>query len=277
MIYLLTGQPGTGKSTVAVQLAIERYASNGRRVVANFPIDFSPICSKADSALSRASVSVIADRPARADLDAIGLGGETEEQAGLLIIDEAGIWLNARTWAGNDREGIIDWLTQSRKRYWDVVLIAQSPGMLDKQVREAVCEGVARIRRTDRVRIAGMRMPRVHVAVVRYGLDVNAPQLERWVYRGLEAHQCFGSYRLFGSDSYPYSVLPATLTRWRYFVPTHWLKVRSWFSQFFGGPSLLPPKRFKPRAKLPLVQLVMGLPAAQRERHMQRLMALQAV
>lgn len=216
MIYLLTGQPGTGKSTVAVDRAIMEYAAAGRRVVANFPIDFAPICNRSGTNLSRAVVEVIPDRPTRADLDLTGFGGVSEEKAGLLIVDEAGIWLNARTWAGKDRELIIDWLTQSRKRYWDIILISQSVHMLDKMVREAVCEGIARIRRLDRVKFLGVRLPRLHIGTVRYGIEANAPVLERWFYRGAMAHKCFGSYRLFGAESTHYSVLPAELSKLRY-------------------------------------------------------------
>src|SRR5207253_1790768 len=156
------------------------------------PIDFAPVALRRGSHLSRASVQVLPDRPSRADLDAIGIGAregeEREERAGMLFVDEAGGWLNSRTWHGADREAIIDWLTQSRKRFWDIYLIAQAPAMLDKQVREAVCEAVVRIRRFDRFRVMGVSMPRCHIAIVRYGLDSNAPVIERWFYRGSDAH-----------------------------------------------------------------------------------------
>lgn len=230
MIYLITGWPGAGKSTVAVQHAIYRYACQARRVVANFPVDFAPVATLRRSHLAGASCEVLPDRPTRRDLDALGMGGESEETAGMLIVDEAGGWLNARTWASTakldpvtgekttERELIIDWLTQSRKRYWDVYIIAQAPAMLDKQVREAVCELVVRIRRLDRFRLAGMSLPRMHIAIVRYGLDTNGPVVERWYYRGGEAHRCFMSYRLFGPEATGYCVLPARDTKWR-FVP----------------------------------------------------------
>jgi len=225
VIYLLTGAPGAGKSTVAVQRAIWKYAAEGRRVVANFPMDFAPICGNPQSKLSRSTCYVIPDRPTREDLEGLGQGGEHEEVAGLLIVDEAGSWLNARTWQGKDRDAIIDWLTQSRKRRWDVILIAQAAVMLDKQVREAVCETVVRIRRLDRWKILGVAMPRVHIAIVRYGLEQSAPVIERWIYRGIEAQQCFGSYRVFGADSAHYSTLTAWHTKFRYFTGPRWQRI----------------------------------------------------
>lgn len=265
MIYFLGGYPGAGKSTVAVQHALHRYAAQGRRVVANFPMDFAPACTRRNSKLSRAVVEVIPDRPSRADLDAIGMGGEHEHEAGLLIIDEAGTWLNARTWQGQNRDQIIDWLTQSRKRYWDIILIAQAPTMLDKQVRDAVCECVARIRRLDRKKVAGVKLPRVHFAIVRYGLEANAPVLERWVYTGKEAQKCFMSYRLFGSDAAHYSVLPATITRWRH--------ERSAWDKLFA-PS--PRKRATP-APSPKLAPLMQLPPDARVRVVRNLLACGAL
>lgn len=214
MIYLVTGWPGAGKSTIAVQHAIHRYASKGRRVVSNFPIDFAAVSATREGKIARASCYVIPDRPTRADLDLVGFGGESEEKAGLLIVDEAGGWLNARTWNASERDKIIDWLTQSRKFYWDIILIAQAANMLDKQVREAVCELVVRIRRLDRVKVLGISLPKAHFGIVRYGLDANAPVTEKWIYRGTDAHKCFMSYRIFGGDAAHYNVLPASISKW---------------------------------------------------------------
>jgi len=222
VIYLVAGWPGAGKSTICVSHAIERYLAAGRRVAANFPIDVSPMCLRRGSKLSQGVVRVVPDRPTRADLDSLGVGGEREELAGMLLVDEAGGWLNARSWQGGEREAIIDWLTQSRKRYWDVYLVAQAPAMLDRQVREAVCEAVVRIRRLDRWRILGLRLPRLHIGLVRYGLEPNAPLIERWIYRGTEVHRCFGSYRLFGEARGHYSMLPATMSKWRYLPTRVW-------------------------------------------------------
>jgi hypothetical protein len=260
LIYLLTGQPGTGKSTLLVEHAINRYAAQGRRVACNFPIDFAPVCRRPDSLLSRASCQVIPDRPTRADLDLIGYGSEIqrEEHFGLLAIDEAGVWLNSRSWAGQEREKLIDWLSQSRKRCWDIILVAQGTDMIDKQVRNAIVEGVVKIRRTDRLRILGVKLPRVHIGIARYGVEANAPVIERWFYRGADAHRCFGSYRLFGADAAHYSVLPATQTKWPYVRRFELAKFLAALWQALGfGPDggkpmgwrqrLQDGRRFKPR------------------------------
>lgn len=224
MIHLLYGQPGTGKSTLATGIARE-YASEGRKVATNYHVDWSPVSNRPDGAMARAWCTVLPDRPAINDLMCIGLGwheGEfgREDRAGLLVIDEAGPWLNSRTWSDKNRAEIIDWFLHSRKRGWDVVLIAQAPSLLDKQVRDAVIEGYARCRRMDRVKVPvlGLAMPRIHVAVARYGLDQNAPVLQRWWYRGGDIHKCYQSYQIFAQGDAveaPYSTLPPRLTKWR--------------------------------------------------------------
>lgn len=251
MIYLLYGQPGTGKSTLAAGIALD-YLRAGRRVVANFAIDPAPACYSRRSKLMDASVMVLPSRPSFSYFPLIGLGwtdpeneAGREDRAGLLVIDEAGPWLDSRRWQDSDRPKIIDWLLQSRKRGWDVVLIAQHPGLIDKQVRDAVVEGYCRIRRTDRMKFFNLfRLPRLHVGVVRYGLDANAPVLERYAYRGRLEHKCFQSYALFSAvdDFGLFSVLPPRLTR---------------YGQPKPSARPLPPPL---RPKLPHVAEVMSLP-----------------
>jgi hypothetical protein len=136
------------------------------------------------SALSRAVVEVLPGRPTASDLRALGRGGVSEERAGLLILDECATWLNARTWHGVERQKVIDWFLHSRKLGWDVILIVQHASALDKQVREMICEFLVTCRRLDRFRVAGVRLPRVHVASVHYGLGPYDLVADRWVYRG---------------------------------------------------------------------------------------------
>ena len=220
MNSLFYGQPGTGKSTLATGVAI-KYASEGRRVAANYYIDFSAACNSPKSKIASSSAVIIPSRPSFQILESLGLGWhdgakKLEDKNGLLIIDEAGGWLNSRSWQAQDRLKIIDWLLQARKRGWDVLLIAKHPSILDKQVREAVVEGYARVRRMDRLKLFSfIPLPRIHIAILRYGLELTAPVLERFIFRGQIEQQCFHSYDLFGTDSESaiYSVLPARITK----------------------------------------------------------------
>jgi hypothetical protein len=226
VIILLYGQPGTGKSTLATGMILDALRDN-KHVVSNFAVDAAPACLRPDTHLSRGHVEVIPARPSYEELHAIGKGWKTEDdfgredRSGLLVLDEVGGWINSRSWNTKDRQLIIDWFLHSRKRGWDIIFIAQHPNLIDKQVREAVVEGYARIRRTDRMSIPflGIKLPRMHIAVARYGLEQNAPKLQSWMYRGGTEQKCFASYALFDSDldevCGSYCTLPARITRWK--------------------------------------------------------------
>lgn len=278
-VYLVTGRLGAGKSLVAVGKARE-YAEAGRRVAANFHIDLAPVARRRGSKVSQASVTVIPARPSALELASLGVGGEREERAGLLILDECGTFLNAREWSAKDRKEVIHWLLHSRKLGWDVMLLVQHQSMLDKQIREAVCEFLVTCRRLDRMKIPivswllpwKVTWPRVHVAQVRYGLGVNDPTAETWIYRGVELFACYSTKWVSVADTGEgcYSVLPALLTKWRYEV----LK-RGFLLRLLRGPGAGARKVVK--VKNPLLVLLSRLPAGERMKHWHRLHALGAV
>jgi hypothetical protein len=275
LITLLYGQPGTGKTTLATSILID-YASQGRKVAANYHVDLAPASNNRKGLIAQQWVTVLPDRPTFEQLKSVGFGWQAKDQgredrAGLLVIDEAGPWLNSRQWNDKERPEIIDWLLHSRKRGWDIVFIAQAPTLLDKQVREAVIEGYARCRRTDRMKfpMTKISLPRFHVAICRYGLGPNEPVLERWVYRGGDAHKCFDSHALFDEGSGPggpYSTLPPAITKWRdYMTPlARWLESRK-------------PVAPEPKPKHRLAHLISQLPPDQRVKHWQRFAQLGAL
>lgn len=274
VITLLYGQPGTGKSTLSTGIILD-HLRQGRRVVSNYPVDAAPGCIRANGELRNASVEVLPSRPSFEVLSSIGIGWSNpadfgrEDRSGLLVIDECGPWLSSRKWNDKERDVIIDWLLHSRKRGWDIVLIAQAPGLVDKQVREAVIESYARCRRSDRMKVPfiGVKLPRFHIAVARYGLDQNAPVLERWVYRGAIEHKCYQSYALFDAveENGVYCTLPPRLTRW-----AGHKSIRERLAAWFAPPAV----SLKP--KLPLVEMLANLSPDQALKHWRRLDALGA-
>lgn len=180
MFSVVTGRLGSGKSLFVASL-IEDAARRGKRIVANFDLDFS-----AYSFSSPLDCTVIPTRPTSQILADLGRGSEMESDPGLMVIDEGAMILNARTWNDKDREKVIAWFAMSRKLNWDVYIIIQHVSALDKQIREMFCEIYITCMRLDRIKVPLLHaaLPRVHIAVGRYGSQPNAPVTQRWIYRG---------------------------------------------------------------------------------------------
>lgn len=202
MIFGLTGKVGSGKNLFALAL-IEKYAFQGRRVVANFGTNLAPLLTWWDRVRGRTVpvVEQLPGRPSYEDIQALGKGGPREHRAGLLVLDECGPLLNAREWQDKSRGQFIDWLLHSRKLAWDVVLIVQNIGIVDKQIRISCIESLITVRRMDRLKWMGLRLPRMHLAVERYGTEMHAPIAERTFFRGSRYFKCYDTTELLGEFS----------------------------------------------------------------------------
>jgi len=200
-ITAVTGKVGSGKNLYAIQRIVE-YAFQGRRVVANFRVDLRPLQPMLQRLLGRdcPSVEHLPGRPTYDDLRRLGKGGPREHRSGLLVLDECGPLFNARSWQDKDRAQVIDWFLHSRKLAWDCLLIVQNIGLVDKQIRIAVIESLVTLKRLDRMRILGLPLPRVHLAVERYGTEPAAPVAQRTVFRGSRYFKAYDTTELLGED-----------------------------------------------------------------------------
>lgn len=180
MFSVVTGRLGSGKSLFVASLIADA-ARRGKRIVANFDLDFSRYTFN-----TPLDCTVIPTRPTSDILASVGRGSDRESDPGLMVIDEGAMILNARTWNDKDREKVISWFAMSRKLNWDVYVIIQHVSALDKQIREMFCEVYVTCMRLDRIKIPLIHaaLPRVHIAIGRYGSQPNAPVTQRWIYRG---------------------------------------------------------------------------------------------
>lgn len=197
MFSVVTGRLGSGKSLFVASL-IEDAARRGKRIVANFELDFSQYAFS-----TPLDCTVIPTRPTSKILQEVGRGSDREDEPGLMVIDEGAMILNARTWNDKDREKVIAWFAMSRKLNWDVYVIIQHVSALDKQIREMFCEIYVTCMRLDRIKIPllGAALPRIHVAVGRYGSQPNAPVTQRWIYRGnKKLYSLYNTSHIFDPD-----------------------------------------------------------------------------
>ena len=132
MIELYSGTPGSGKSFHAT----ERIYYNlrfGRNVIANFPLKSIPKQKGIFLYLPNEELTI----KALVEFAKNNHKNFKESQT-LIVIDEAGIKFNARSWADKDRLNWLNFLSQHRKFGFDVVLISQADIMLDKQIRQFI-------------------------------------------------------------------------------------------------------------------------------------------
>lgn len=210
-VWSVEGKLGTGKTKFCVWRA-QAAIREGRRVASNVDLFLEHLVPE-----RRASYIRIPDKPSASDLEAIGHGNPesyNEDMNGVLILDELGTWLNSRSFGDKDRAGVIDWLIHARKHGWDVYLIVQDSGMIDKQVRESLIEYQCRCIRLDKIKIPVIGsllgifnkrwryLPRMHVTTARVGYGVNAIVAERWMYRGDDLHQAYDTRQVF-TDKWP--------------------------------------------------------------------------
>ncbi len=282
-IYLVTGKLGSGKSLACVGRMRDALI-DGRRIATNIDVKLEVLFPRRPRGRN---VVRLPDKPSVFDLEALGVGNASydETKNGIIILDELATWLNSREWADKARQPVIDWLVHSRKHGWDVMFIAQDASQIDRQVRQALVEYLVVCRRLDRLRMPIIgpilqsltlgfydgRLPRVHIAAVRYGTEAHAMVAERWVYMGNELFAAYNTRQIF-SDGYedgPFSVLAAN-----YFaapgigllerVRRCWRKDRN------------PVTRTRVVKPHPLRVLLEKLPAEDRIRHFQRLERLGA-
>lgn len=135
MIYLYSGLPGSGKSYhIAHDIWLSAKFGRGRsHYICNFPVNVP-------------NVDVLPPRDFTVD-DVLDIHARyaathdvTREGQIKLVIDECGMLFNPRSW-NDPKVRRMDWInffSQHRKLNFDIILIAQDIGMLDKQIRPLI-------------------------------------------------------------------------------------------------------------------------------------------
>lgn len=269
MFYYLTGRLGSGKNLVAVDRIREKLLA-GRPVATNINLDLRALLG--DKAPQHV-VHRLPDFPTADDMHAIGevVNDDDEDRNGLVVLDEGGMMLNARQWGDGGRHELIKWFLHSRKLGWDVIVIAQALGMVDKQLREACSEYVISMRRWDRMSVPLLgwfvkvitfgfftpRFPRVHTAAVMYGTGPSAMHADTWHVRGTGL---FGAYPTKQRFSAAYEHATFSMLRYGSLVPAKLKRTEE------GAPVSAQPARVRPpvKPKLPWVERVCKLPPDRR-------------
>ncbi len=156
MATFLEGTRGSGKSKYAVQ-KIQRYLNENRRVCTNLDLFLEHLQPENN----KSHYIRLPDFPRSIDLLSVGKAYDSldhddpdtydENKNGLIVIDELLTSFNSRNWNDPDRLEVINWIVQSRKFGWDLYLIGQDFGSIDKQIQDTVIDEIIVCRSSEKL------------------------------------------------------------------------------------------------------------------------------
>ena len=139
MIDLYSGTPGSGKSLHTAE-RLYFWLRAGRPAICNFEIDLKKVNKKHPEKLQFLVIDNSELTPAfLISYSREYFSGRTKkEDSILLVIDEAQLIFNARTWQQAGRSDWLEFFSNHRKYGYHVILIAQFDRMLDRQIRSVI-------------------------------------------------------------------------------------------------------------------------------------------
>lgn len=295
--FAVTGKKRSGKGLFCAGL-IRDALLEGRRVATNMDIWPENLVSP----LNKGTIIRLPDCPTAADMEAIGKGYEgddiDDEKNGIIVLDEASKFFNARSWGDKERQPLLDWLIHSGKLRWHVYYQMQGLSQVDKQLRDTQVEYHIAVKRTDKwpipfvTTIAGafglnVRWPKMHVGIIKHGIERDSLLVDRKWYLAKDIHGGYDTEQKFLDRDHHlacgmHTVLSAWHLKGRYLPPPPPYLIRLFYSlvgvdwvkrlEAKAAAAAPPPARSKHR----LAVLLSRLPEPDRIRHFQRLEKLGA-
>jgi zona occludens toxin len=224
VIAIVTGPPGSGKSYYAVRKMIDSLEA-GKYVATNLALEDDWIPRAVNrhplrwampgrrAALKRRwsehSIHCAGD-DALNELLNIRLRGRGEGR-GVMVLDEAHHWMNARTWKDEDRLRLLRFFSSHRHFGWDVYLLTQDLHNIDRQVR-ALFEYHITLRNLRKMKVAGIPVSPVNLFLAIWQWHSGAKSIvKREAYRLNYAAKLYDTHGLAGqlADDDSVTWLPA--------------------------------------------------------------------
>lgn len=134
MIRCYTGVPGSGKSLHVIR-QIVAYLQAGKKVIANFPLLVDKVPKNTGRYFfmpnERLTVSYLMQFSKT-------MHAPKQENQTLLVIDEASVKFNSRTFMEKDRLAFLSFFAQHRKYGFQIILVQQDLRQIDRQIRDMV-------------------------------------------------------------------------------------------------------------------------------------------
>ncbi|WAR44569.1 zonular occludens toxin domain-containing protein [Methylomonas rapida] len=209
--WIIQGVRGEGKSLCAVA-KMREYLSRGCPVATNLDLYLENLLPEDNNSIAYR----LPDRPRYEDFLALPPAYDpkykNEDKNGLIVLDELALWLNSRSWKEKGRKEIIEWLLLSRKDHWDLILLTQDHELIDKQIKNTLCDYLVQASRSDRRKIPYLGpflefifldgyMPKFHLYDVYYGMNFNDSRVEQWRYRGTDIYNGYDTNQRFNDGN----------------------------------------------------------------------------
>lgn len=197
-VEFVTGKLGSGKSLYAIR-RIQAHLKQGLRVATNLDL-YPENLTRYDNTSAPIRIP---DRPRLDDLDFLGTGCDAydEKRFGLLVLDECSHFLNARTWNQKDRAELLNWFTMARKLRWHILFLVQDIDMMDKQVRNALCQYLVVCRDMSSVKLFKVSLPKSHLVLKFFGDTTSSPVVDRHFFRAAELYKGYDTEQVFHEDT----------------------------------------------------------------------------
>ena len=201
-IYLYSGTPGSGKSLHATRDIRDYLKYKKLNVIANYEVI---VDERWQGSFNYVENSLL--EPGRLCDFARDLFRKQpfREDSILLVIDEAQLIFNSRTWSENDRLSWIKFFSQHRKFGYKIIFIAQNSAMIDKQIR-AVIEYEIEHRKLANFGRFGFIADVItfgpwFIAVKRY-FSMSERLSSEWVHYSKKLCRMYNSYKSFEDGEY---------------------------------------------------------------------------
>ena len=132
MIKLFVGTPGSGKSLHAAKIILSWLGRKNAALICNFPVNVNVVRKPKCKFFYKDNADLSVRWLVNYAKNNHKLGKEGQS---LIIIDEAQIIFNSRSWARSDRKEWVSFFSQHRKYGFDIILITQNDRLLDRQIR----------------------------------------------------------------------------------------------------------------------------------------------
>lgn len=194
MISFYSGTPGSGKSLHTARDIYFQLFRKKKNIISNFDINMDMYNSKNKKGIFKYVPNYELTPEYLIEFARKHHTSQKEGQT-ILVIDECQLMFNSRTWQQQGRSQWIEFFTQHRKFFYDVILISQFDRLIDRQIRSLIEYEVVH-RKVNNFKIGDYLPITLFVAVTRWYSQKAKIGSQFFIYRE-KYSKMYDSYKTF--------------------------------------------------------------------------------